>query len=265
MYIFRSACLEDKIYSIILVTFAAHLHQQTTDFYNEQTPLLRAVKELPNHYCPFYKQMAVFNSLLEAVASCDKFPYEIDASSTDEIHHATPIILGPHLIGNVLPHALPHLQAYNESLEESKRPFVITPEKITFAVWVKTPDLRTNAVKTLMDFWREQKTFQVLAGWRNELYPVYGDASQPDNVAFVMERAATPLFGISTFGCHLNAFTRDSEGNILMWVARRSKSKQTYPGLLDNCVNSEDNYFLLRSHFPFLTACMYVGRWWYLV
>lgn len=213
--------------------------------------------------------MAVFNSLLEAVASCDKFPYEIDASSTDEIHHATPIILGPHLIGNVLPHALPHLKTYNESFEEGKQPFVITPERITFADWVNTPDLRTNTVKTLMDFWREQKTFQVLAGWRNELYPVYGDASQPDNVAFVMERAATPLFGISTFGCHLNAFTRDPEGNILMWVARRSKSKQTYPGLLDNCVSSENSHILLRIHLPFLTTLFYVelhvGCWRYLV
>lgn len=76
-----------------------------------------------------------------------------------------------------------------------------------------------------------------IKGWRNELYPVYGDPSRTDNIAFVMERAATPLLGISTFGVHVNAYTRDQEHGLRMWVARRALTKQTWPGLLDNCAS----------------------------
>lgn len=70
------------------------------------------------------------------------------------------------------------------------------------------------------------------------MYPVYGDVSCPENVAFVMERAATPVFGISSFGCHLNAYVKDLDGTVKMWIARRSITKQTWPGYLDNCVRN---------------------------
>lgn len=76
-----------------------------------------------------------------------------------------------------------------------------------------------------------------LLGWRNEQFPVYGDATRDDNVAFVIERAGTPLFGISQFGAHLNAYVREPDGTIKLWVARRSRTKQTWPGMLDNCAS----------------------------
>lgn len=178
--------------------------------------------------------MTAFTSLLQVVQNCDKYPYVIDPSSKDDIHHATPFILGPYKIGNVLPSVLPALIAYNN--KDCKKPFIISADAIEFGPWVNTPELRTEEMKKLMDTWRQEEAFKVLAGWRNELYPVYGDSKRSDNVAFVMERAATPLFGISTFGVHLNAYTKTEDGQILMWVARRSKTKQTWPGLLDNCV-----------------------------
>ncbi|KAI8967446.1 NUDIX hydrolase domain-like protein [Mycotypha africana] len=184
--------------------------------------------------------MTPFNTLLEVVKHCDKFPYTIDPQSTEEQHHATPVYLGRHKIGNILPHVLPALTEYNNKTEPA--PFVINKDSITFASWVTTAELRTTVMKQLMDTWRANKTFKVLAGWRNELYPVYGDSEQEGNIAFVMERAATPLFGISTFGVHINAFTRDENGHILMWVARRAKTKQTWPGLLDNCVAGGISY-----------------------
>lgn len=184
-----------------------------------------------------------FKSLLEVIEACDKYPYELDPNSTERIHNPTPFILGPHKVGNVLPEVLPSLKEYNARHE--KTPFLIKDKAISFNDWVNTPDLRTAVMKELMITWREEKTFPVLAGWRNELYPVYGDLNQPDNIAFVMERAATPLFGISTFGVHLNAYTKDEEGNIFMWVARRALTKPTYPGLLDNCVRSIFFFFCL--------------------
>jgi 8-oxo-dGTP pyrophosphatase MutT (NUDIX family) len=52
-----------------------------------------------------------------------------------------------------------------------------------------------------------------------------------------MERAACALFGVVTYGVHLNAYVRDPEtGEIKIWTPRRARNKHTYPGMLDNCV-----------------------------
>ncbi|KAM3580339.1 hypothetical protein VKS41_007006 [Umbelopsis sp. WA50703] len=174
-----------------------------------------------------------FNNLLEVVQSCDKFPYE-DQIAASEFHSTIPFRHGPHVIGRLEESTVLILKEYNNRLEQ--KPFNIQDTHIEFAAFVDSFDKKTHVVKTLFDTWREEKAFIALSGWRNELYPVYGDLSRPDNVAFVMERAATPIFGISTFGCHLNAYTRGADGGIKMWIARRSKTKQTWPGYLDNCV-----------------------------
>jgi isopentenyldiphosphate isomerase len=73
----------------------------------------------------------------------------------------------------------------------------------------------------------------VFAGWRDELYPVSTTFSQPP--LLLIERAAVPLFGVRAYGVHMNGFVRRSDG-LHMWVARRSVTKPTYPGQLDNTV-----------------------------
>ncbi|KAJ2848766.1 hypothetical protein IWW36_003094 [Coemansia brasiliensis] len=91
---------------------------------------------------------------------------------------------------------------------------------------------RTAGLKDLLAFMREQKSWPSLAKWRDELYPVYGDAKEPNGISLYMERAASYNFGIRTFGVHINGIVKNDEG-IRMWVAKRSINKQTYPGMLD--------------------------------
>ncbi|KAG1418534.1 hypothetical protein G6F59_008197 [Rhizopus arrhizus] len=170
--------------------------------------------------------MMVHKTLLEAAQSCDKFPYAF--KSTEEM--PVPFEHNGALIGHILPSVLCVLKEYNH--QNTPSPFVIGSGRVTFASWADTFEKRTEVMRVLADHWRKQKAFPVLAGWRNELYPVYGHKE----IAFVMERAATPLFGISTFGVHLNAYVVKEDGEIYMWIARRAKTKQTWPGLLDNCV-----------------------------
>lgn len=38
------------------------------------------------------------------------------------------------------------------------------------------------------------------------------------------------------YGVHINGYSRSDDGELRMWLARRSATKQTYPGLLDNLV-----------------------------
>lgn len=83
--------------------------------------------------------------------------------------------------------------------------------------------------------------WKVLDKWRGELYPVFGPRG---DLLFTVERSASPLFGVVTYGVHMTAFTRTSissldggeEERLRIWVPRRSKTKQTYPGMLDNTV-----------------------------
>ena len=77
----------------------------------------------------------------------------------------------------------------------------------------------------------EKDTFQVLRGWRNELYPIYGPGRQ---LLASIERAGSNLFGIMTYGVHMTAYVEEPDGTLKLWISRRSKTKQTYPGMLDN-------------------------------
>lgn len=54
---------------------------------------------------------------------------------------------------------------------------------------------------------------------------------------FTMERTACALFGVVTYGVHMNAHVRDGEtGEVKIWTPRRARTKQTYGGMLDNAV-----------------------------
>ncbi|BEI99303.1 hypothetical protein CcaverHIS631_0403460 [Cutaneotrichosporon cavernicola] len=97
--------------------------------------------------------------------------------------------------------------------------------------------------------WRKAGQFNpCLAGWRNELYAIYASpqsaafsslSSPPRggwrNAAFACERAACAVFGFATFGVHMTAYEGEGE-NMKIWVPRRSPTKATWPGMLDNSV-----------------------------
>jgi 8-oxo-dGTP pyrophosphatase MutT (NUDIX family) len=118
------------------------------------------------------------------------------------------------------------------ALECAKFPSVFTVE--ANAVKVKdhlaTFDLRTAAIDTVV---RELFARGVIAGWRNEIFPVapaYG--KQP---LFDLERAAVPFFGVKAYGVHLNGYVRDGD-RLKLWVGRRSADRPIEPGKLDHLV-----------------------------
>lgn len=52
----------------------------------------------------------------------------------------------------------------------------------------------------------------------------------------------TGPFGVTTYGCHINGYTYKN-GEMMMWVAKRSPTKQTYPNLLDQFVSQQKRQF----------------------
>jgi isopentenyldiphosphate isomerase len=80
-----------------------------------------------------------------------------------------------------------------------------------------------------------------VTGWRNEKFSYWADSEIMLNgmcieptahltVAFEMERAAYRFFGLRSHAVHVNGFTEDGD----LWCGRRSLTKPTDPGMLDN-------------------------------
>eukprot|EP00240_Pyramimonas_obovata_P015393 CAMPEP_0118927806 /NCGR_PEP_ID=MMETSP1169-20130426/5205_1 /TAXON_ID=36882 /ORGANISM="Pyramimonas obovata, Strain CCMP722" /LENGTH=301 /DNA_ID=CAMNT_0006869653 /DNA_START=192 /DNA_END=1097 /DNA_ORIENTATION=- len=96
---------------------------------------------------------------------------------------------------------------------------------------LRTTEARTTAVGKVLQRMREEGIIQ---GWRDELYPVM--TSFGDEPALLVERAAASRFGVTAYGVHVNGYVEMPDGSQEMWIARRSRSKPTWPGLLDHMV-----------------------------
>jgi len=97
-----------------------------------------------------------------------------------------------------------------------------------------TNEERSKVVEATIRAMHATEHFEVLSKWRDELYPVFGPKGE---LLFSMERSASPLFGIVTYGCHMTCYVKDKSGEQMkIWVPRRAATKQTYGGMLDNTV-----------------------------
>ncbi|KAF4444259.1 hypothetical protein F53441_11203 [Fusarium austroafricanum] len=88
-----------------------------------------------------------------------------------------------------------------------------------------------SAFQEAVDKAIDDDLFPILHKEHSEYFRVVGARS------FVqVERFASPLFGIATRGAHLTGYVRGDDGEIKIWVARRSRHLFSYPGLLDSTV-----------------------------
>lgn len=75
----------------------------------------------------------------------------------------------------------------------------------------------------------------LIVAWRDEVYPVMALADQ--RLLATFERAASRFWGTLTLGAHCNGYVADAAGRPQrLWIARRSATKATDPGLLDNLI-----------------------------
>jgi 8-oxo-dGTP pyrophosphatase MutT (NUDIX family) len=116
-----------------------------------------------------------------------------------------PLVLGGERIGWLRPELAARLGAWKEV-------FRANAERVT----LMQPDALDPVVEQLA-----KEGF--ITGWRNERYRIAD--------RFEVERAAALPFGFPTRAVHLNGIAGGR-----MWLARRSTTKQTDPGMLDNLV-----------------------------
>ncbi|CAI9100285.1 OLC1v1037249C1 [Oldenlandia corymbosa var. corymbosa] len=100
----------------------------------------------------------------------------------------------------------------------------------TFHPMLRTAEDRTRAVGGVIQILGDQN---VIPGIRNELYPVTSSSSR--GTFFLVERAAAPFFGIKDYEVHMNGYV-EKDGEIYLWIGKRSELKPNYPGMLDHLV-----------------------------
>ncbi|KAJ5946862.1 hypothetical protein N7454_003701 [Penicillium verhagenii] len=171
-------------------------------------------------------------SNLELIVECDNFPYYEDnrAAYTENLnnYHAFRVNGYDATLGYILNSVVekfPWSPDYWAVDSAAKTVTLTTPADAT-------PEQRSKLVGESILEAVKIDAFEVLKGWRNEKYPVYGPAGE---FLLDMERCASPLFGVVSYGAHMTGYVEDADG-IKFWVPRRSKTKQTYPSMLDNTV-----------------------------
>ncbi|XP_030828536.1 nudix hydrolase 24, chloroplastic isoform X1 [Strongylocentrotus purpuratus] len=136
-----------------------------------------------------------------------------------------PFIVNGRQVGIIPPIMMEALSVSQPDLFEFKNNEVhLSPSLTTYAE-------RTARVGEFIAKCRQSGNFITLQGWRNENYAV--SRSYYDTPLFEMERSATCLFGVKQYGVHVNGYYKHPIDGICMWIGKRSSTKQTYPGKLD--------------------------------
>ncbi|KAF9433609.1 hypothetical protein BGZ76_009229 [Entomortierella beljakovae] len=171
--------------------------------------------------------------------SYNGFPYPHDAARVEQLSFLT-FVVDDIPVGRIHSSLVSHITSFNQHF----RPvFYIGETTISFMPWLSDYKSRSDAIAEILGHWRKDlENFSVLSGWRDELYGVYTHITNPETTrsgaALAIERSACGLFGVHAYGVHMNGYvqTGPKPYDVQLWVARRSKTKQTYPGMLDNMV-----------------------------
>ncbi|KAJ2148523.1 hypothetical protein EV180_001143 [Coemansia sp. RSA 518] len=174
------------------------------------------------------------SSLLEIVQWCNcitDFGAIVDCPSYWQL------LVGTQLVGLIRTGEVPSLRTASDGQSPPPLEFKDCERQVTFAAWCDSRAKRTDAMAKLLAQMRHEESWASLAKWRDELYPIYGDPSDPKGIAVFIERASAANFGVRTFGVHINGIVRNAEtGELSMWIARRSATKSMWPGYLDQVV-----------------------------
>jgi len=210
------------------------------------TPLPPLGLDAANPLPAFLRLIAAVNKGVGAVEREGLVPLTLQTQGNDQVI----------IYGHVRPEFVPTLLAADaadagggSALIPQLRGQNATPASLLMHPRLSTPQLRTEAMSKTADVLRDKG---IVTGWRSEAYPIFGDGAawssgksggsgNGGGPLFEVERAAVPWLGARAFGVHINGYVSSSSsaaGGVArpsaLWVARRSKSKPTWPGMLDH-------------------------------
>jgi len=147
----------------------------------------------------------------------------IRACAQVEPERYIPFLVGDAVVGGISHDFVTHLEPFSDTFSVNRNAISLVDRLNTYAA-------RTTAMAGVLDELNKQG---LVPGWRDEPYPAGVSFTTP--ALFEMERAAVPLFGVKGYGVHMNGYVRDGEQSKI-WVGKRSLTKPTGPGKLDQIV-----------------------------
>ena len=127
------------------------------------------------------------------------------------------------LVGQVRP-------AFARELARWHAVFQFDEQGLSLVAPLRGFEARSRAVAGVIDRLRADG---VINRHHGEPYRVAADFASPP--LLMIDRASVAWFGIRAYGQHLNAYVLDG-GGMKMWLGRRSRSKPSFPGMLDQLV-----------------------------
>lgn len=146
--------------------------------------------------------------------------------------------------------------ALNEARRQlrPRRPFIVDGERVgsvdeahlaALQPWSRWIEVRAQAVVLTAEAAEREAVFTdvntrlheqgLIRAWRDEPFPLLSPST--GRVMAVFERASARFWGTLTLGAHCNGWVAGPDGlPQQMWIARRSPSKATDPGKLDNLI-----------------------------
>ncbi|XP_075235570.1 uncharacterized protein LOC142332833 isoform X2 [Lycorma delicatula] len=138
-----------------------------------------------------------------------------------------PFVVAGQQVGLVRPDVMVELNSYPEV-------FIIHSDSVMLNPAFRDYKERTINVEKVLKDCKLRGTFITLKGWRDESFEVRSVYSE--EALLKMDRCATCLFGICNYGVDINGYVNHPEKGLCIWLQRRSKTKQTWPGRWDNMV-----------------------------
>lgn len=118
-------------------------------------------------------------------------------------------------------------------LREWPQVFEFTVDHVALSRQLRDCEARTEALAPVIQALAERGH---ITGWRDETYAIRNRFDDPPLA--LIERAAARFFGVLTYAVYANGvvLSEDPQAMPSLWVARRSLSKPTDPGMLDALV-----------------------------
>ncbi|KAL3467705.1 thiamine pyrophosphokinase-related protein [Aspergillus heterothallicus] len=193
--------------------------------------------------------MTKLKTYLDIVQECDNFPYPTDNPTQYKTHlekyYAFKVAnYADQTLGHVPGHIIQSFTfptgwiVNHEARELILAPPLTTTETESTARAKRTA-LMQSTLNQMSTCTTRPEFLSLAKQWRNETFPIVAKTQptgeQTPVLLLEIERCASALFGILTSGVQLTCYVRDSaSGALRIWIARRSRAKQTYPGMLDS-------------------------------
>jgi isopentenyldiphosphate isomerase len=153
-------------------------------------------------------------SYLDQIKRCHSFSSE----------HYVPFIVADEQMGWMQKSFASHLLQWDTVFYQNKAGALLISDDLDSA------EKRTKACEPILQTLHETG---IIDSWVGEPYALvhqFGEAPR-----LLIERAAVSFFGVRGFGVHLNGLVKKKSG-IHIWIARRTRDKPFWPGMLDQMV-----------------------------